>query len=74
MQASNIFGHSELLMEISKRVGHFVETEAIPKECPELAHDVPALDRLARELRKKAIAAGIYAPLLPIELGGLGLS
>lgn len=74
MQTSNIFGHSERLMEIRKRVRHFVENEAIPQERPELAHDVQALDRVARELREKAMAAGIYAPQLPTELGGLGLS
>lgn len=74
MQTSNIFGHSERLMEIRKRVRHFVESEAIPQERPELAHDVQALDRVARELRQKAMAAGIYAPQLPTELGGLGLS
>lgn len=74
MQTSNIFGHSERLMEIRKRVRHFVDSEAIPQERSELAHDVQALDRVARELRKKAMVAGIYAPQLPAKLGGLGLS
>lgn len=61
-------------MEIRKRVRNFVESDAIPQERSELAHDVQAFDRVARELRKKAMAAGIYAPQLPTKLGGLGLS
>jgi len=61
-------------MEIRKRVRNFVEIDAIPQERSELAHDVQAFDRVARELRKKAMAAGIYAPQLPTKLGGLGLS
>ncbi|QDL39829.1 acyl-CoA dehydrogenase family protein [Rhodoferax sediminis] len=69
-----MFGHSEKLLELRDRVRHFVESEAIPRERIELAHDVQALDRVAHVLREKAKTAGIYAPQLPVELGGLGLS
>ncbi|WP_420993577.1 acyl-CoA dehydrogenase family protein [Cupriavidus sp. 30B13] len=51
----------------------FVERHAIPREDPALAHDVAALDAVTRELRDLARRAGIYAPQLPRELGGLGL-
>lgn len=74
MQANNIFGHSDKLIELRERVRSFVECEAIPRERAELAHDVRALDHVALQLREKAKAAGIYAPHLPVELGGLGLS
>lgn len=76
MQANNanIFGHSEKLLELKDRVRQFVESEAIPHERIEFAHDVQALDRVAYVLREKAKTAGIYAPQLPVELGGLGLS
>lgn len=69
-----IFGHSDRLAPLRERVREFVETEAFSAERPELAHDVQALDAVVRALRDKARAAGIYAPQLPRELGGLGLS
>ena len=71
---SNIFAHSDQLSDIRKRVRQFIDTEAIPQETAQLAHDVQGLDQMTKELRKKAIAAGIYAPQLPVSLGGLGLS
>ena len=52
----------------------FVEREAIPREHAGLAHDLAALDGVACDLRAKAKTAGLYAPQLPVELGGLGLS
>lgn len=58
---------------LRERLKHFIDTEAIPREHPALAHDVEGLDAVIRELRQKARAAGLYAPQLPIELGGLGL-
>lgn len=58
---------------LRKRLKHFIDTEAIPREDPALAHDVDRLDAVTRELREKARAAGLYAPQLPTALGGLGL-
>lgn len=70
----NPFGIDERLAELRDRVRSFVEREAIPRERADLAHDVAALDAVARELRELARAAGIYAPQLPVALGGMGLS
>nr|MBF0683277.1 acyl-CoA dehydrogenase family protein [Pseudomonas sp.] len=56
------------------RVKTFVEQYAIPMESAETAHDVARLDQVIGELRHHAKAAGIYAPQLPREWGGLGLN
>ena len=56
------------------RLRAFIETEAIPREEAKLAHDVDQLDAVIRELQQKAKVAGLYAPQLPKELGGLGLN
>ena len=74
MQANNIFGHSDNLTDLTERMRDFVDREAIPLEAIDLAHDVEKLDKVGRILREKAKAAGLYAPQLPIEFGGLGLS
>jgi len=70
----NHFGYSERLPALRERVRRFVEAECMPRERPELAHDIVALDRALSELHVLAKAAGIYAPQLPAELGGLGLN
>jgi acyl-CoA dehydrogenase len=64
----------ERLSRLRQAVRDFVEKEAIPREDPALAHDVDRLDAVTRELQQLARAAGIYAPHLPVALGGLGLS
>lgn len=71
---ASIFGYSERLPALREAVRRFVEEQCIPREAPQLAHDLAALDEVARELRAKAKAAGIYGPQLPPEWGGLGLS
>jgi acyl-CoA dehydrogenase len=73
-EADATFGFSPALQELRARLRRFVDDEAIPRENPALAHDLPALDAVARELRAKAKAAGLYAPQLPPAWGGLGLS
>lgn len=72
--APNIFGHSEALQALRAKVRRFIDEEVIPLEDPVLAHDLERLDNVARLLREKAKAAGVYAPQLPRELGGLALS
>jgi acyl-CoA dehydrogenase len=53
-------------------VREFVERELYPHEDEvERLDEVPG--ELARAIRKKAIAAGLYAPNMPAELGGGGL-
>lgn len=56
------------------RVRRFVDDECIPREHRDLAHDLDRLDRVAHELRELAKAAGVYAPQLPRDRGGLALS
>lgn len=55
------------------RVDRFVDEVAIPAESPAIARDVAQLDRRVAALRQQARAAGLYAPQLPPEWGGLGL-
>jgi len=59
--------------ELRGKVRQFVEQHAIPSEDPALAHDVPRLDAVVRRLQHAAREAGIYAPHLPAEYGGLAL-
>src|SRR5215472_10717784 len=57
---------------IAATVRDFVERELYPHEDEvERLDGVP--DEVARAIRKKAIAAGLYAPNMPAELGGGGL-
>src|SRR6516165_5346299 len=57
---------------IAATVRDFVERELYPHEDEaERLDAVP--DEVARAIRKKAIAAGLYAPNMPAELGGGGL-
>ena len=74
MTSETIFGHSQALLDMRDRLRDFIEHEAIPREHADLAHDVEKLDQVARLLREKAKAAGLYAPQLPTSHGGLGLS
>ncbi|WP_194722042.1 acyl-CoA dehydrogenase family protein [Noviherbaspirillum malthae] len=67
-------GRQTEIASLRERLRHFIDTEAIPREAPALAHDVERLDEVIRELRIKARAAGVYAPQLPTTLGGLGLN
>lgn len=74
MTSQTVFGHSQALLDMRDRLREFVDREAIPREHAELAHDVEKLDHVARLLREKAKAAGLYAPQLPTSHGGLGLT
>ena len=57
---------------IAATVRDFVERELYPHEDEvERLDEVPG--EIARAIRKKAIAAGLYAPNMPAELGGGGL-
>src|SRR6516164_3700983 len=57
---------------IAATMRDFVEREIYPHEDEaERLDGVP--DEVARAVRKKAIAAGLYAPNMPAELGGGGL-
>jgi acyl-CoA dehydrogenase len=57
---------------IAATVRDFVEKELYPHEDEvERLDEVPG--EVARAIRKKAVAAGLYAPNMPAELGGGGL-
>jgi len=62
------------LQKLRSRVRSFINEVAIPLEHPDLARDVKGLDVVAATLRRQAKSAGIYAPQLPREWGGLGLN
>jgi acyl-CoA dehydrogenase len=60
--------------EICQRIRHFIEREVIPLEPLATATDDGLPADVVRTLRAKAQAAQLWAPQLPVELGGLGLS
>jgi acyl-CoA dehydrogenase len=64
----------DALETLRARVRRFVDEQCIPREDPVLAHDLERLDQVAAELRERAKQAGIYAPQLPREWGGLAAS
>jgi acyl-CoA dehydrogenase len=66
------FGLSEEQRMIVETTRAFVETELYPHEAMvERTGGVPL--ELIRELQKKAMAAGLYAANMPVEVGGAGL-
>ena len=66
------FELSEEQRAIVATVRDFVRRELVPQE--DLVERLDAVpDELAREIRGKAIAAGLYAANFPAELGGGGL-
>jgi acyl-CoA dehydrogenase len=63
------------LQELTDRVSRFIEDEVIPLE--KHAHDDPDNGipmAMVHDARQKAKDAGLWAPTMPPELGGLGLS
>lgn len=67
------FTPSERARDLADRVLAFVRAEVFPLEARMSEPDGLAPAQVA-ELRAKARAAGVYAPQLPADLGGLGLS
>ncbi len=63
----------QAVQDLCDRMRRFVDDIAIPAESPAIARDVTELDRRVAELRVRAREAGLYAPQLPAEWGGLGL-
>src|SRR5262245_31579082 len=60
------------LESLRGRVRDFISAHVLPLERQEKdEHGLP--DDLLRELRQRASEAGVFAPQLPAELGGLGL-
>ncbi|WP_088158288.1 acyl-CoA dehydrogenase family protein [Achromobacter xylosoxidans] len=73
MQSKQERDGGDALQDLCERVRRFVDEVAIPAESPAIARDVAALDRRVTQLRIQAREAGLYAPQLPQEWGGLGL-
>ena len=57
---------------IIKTTREFVRKELVPHE-REVEESGELRDELVRELKAKAIAAGLYAANMPLEVGGAGL-
>jgi len=66
------FAPSPRAQALAERVRLFVDEQVVPLEGQPSGEDGISPEQLA-DLRAKARAAGIYAPQLPAELGGLGL-
>ena len=67
------FSLSPELIDLRERTLAFVRDEVIPQEAFIDEHDGLPAERLG-ELRRKARAAGLYAPHVPPAWGGLGLN
>jgi acyl-CoA dehydrogenase len=68
------FSIPDHVQELTRRVRQFVDTEVIPLEKHASNHADGLPKDLLKAVRQKARAAGLWAPQLPHELGGLGLS
>ncbi|MCC6612139.1 MAG: acyl-CoA dehydrogenase family protein [Anaerolineae bacterium] len=62
------------VQDIVRRVRHFVDAEVIPVEASMRQSGEQLTDEPLHDLRQKAKAARLWAPQLPTDLGGLGLS
>jgi acyl-CoA dehydrogenase len=61
------------IRELAQRVRAFIEAEVIPRE-PLATHPDGWQPEIWAELHQRAKEAGLWAPQLPRELGGLGLT
>lgn len=68
------FEPSEGLSDVLARVTRFVEEELVPLEPALFAQGFVALEEGLEAKRARARELGIFAPHLPKELGGMGLS
>lgn len=68
------FTISDRAQDIARRVRQFVDSEVVPLESYSLNHEDGITPELLMSLRAKARRAGLWAPQLPPELGGLGLN
>lgn len=62
------------VQDITRRVREFIDKEVIPVETRLRVNAEDLTIDILRELRRKAKAAGLWAPTMPKELGGMGLS
>lgn len=62
------------VQDITRRVREFVDKEVIPVETRLRVNAEDLTVDTLQELRRKAKAAGLWAPTMPTELGGMGLN
>jgi acyl-CoA dehydrogenase len=67
------FEKSPELLDLEQRTRRFIDTVVIPAE-PRLPTDVTEWRELREELQDAARGAGLFAPQIPKEFGGLGLN
>ncbi len=67
------FSLSPELIHLKERTRKFIDEIIIPAE-PRVPHDVGDWRELREELQDAARAAGLFAPQIPREYGGLGLN
>jgi acyl-CoA dehydrogenase len=68
------FSYAPHVTDLARRVRHFVDEEVIPVETHLRMTGEELTVEMVRDLRRRAQAAGLYAPTMPPELGGLGLT
>lgn len=68
------FSIPEPVQDLTRRVRQFVDTEVIPLERFLDQHEDGLTPEMLQSVRAKAKQAGLWAPQLPKELGGLGLT
>ncbi len=68
------FTISDRVQDIARRVRQFIDSEVIPLEAYSPNHEDGITPDMLTSLRAKAKSAGLWAPQLPVELGGLGLN
>ena len=62
------------IVDIKARIGRFIDDELIPLEPIFLAGEFRDLVPMLEEIREQVKDAGLWAPFLPVDLGGMGLS
>ncbi|MFT7581552.1 MAG: acyl-CoA dehydrogenase [Myxococcota bacterium] len=68
------FSLSDRVQELSGRIRAFVDAEVIPLEAQLMKDDFGATLPALEKARAKCKAAGLWAPALPTDVGGMGLS
>jgi acyl-CoA dehydrogenase len=67
------FTYDPRILDLARRVRHFVDEEVLPMEQYVMQHDGDLPMEMLQAVRQKAKAAGLWAPTMPPELGGLGI-
>ena len=68
------FSLSDRMQDVLARMRRIVREEIFPLEAAIAGEDISRLDEVVAPVRKAVKAAGLWAPQLPEELGGMGLT